>query len=148
MDVGEEESCLIHSKFRKAQRKVVSRLPTECPPPPPPTADTAQSSLLPHHHPTTITRGAAFEDYSMHVDFHPSTLTVTPNRLQTVITTGHSLPKSPIFGTNVLFPTNPIIPSVPLNSPVGGIVRASHPHMPSTSFPCEVFRFDSTDRER
>lgn len=194
MDVGEDDFGLIHSKFRKAQRKVVSRLTTDSSspssilPPPPPVSlsssadkDYSQDSSsfasthsIAHHHlhPTTITRSVSFSEEHMHVESvlsqAPPSFTSTPSRLDTVITSSAPprtsvLPKSPIFGTNnsICFgagalshhPSHSYVSSPVEPQPTSGRMPcgggATNPSSaPSSSFPCEVFRFDSTDRER
>lgn len=171
MDLGEEDAELIHSKFRKAQRKVVSRLTTDNQCVPTVGGDQQQQQRQhsptyahPHHHPTTLTRGLSFEEH-MHVESVLAKASPgfasTPNRLDTGVIRISALPKSPIFGTNISFSgattSQPHTPTLhgSLVSSSGG--RPTHPHMTSggtsassssSSFPCEVFRFDSTDRER
>ncbi|CAG7729642.1 unnamed protein product [Allacma fusca] len=170
MDVVEDDSNLFHSKFRKARRgylPVVSRLTT---------TTEVSSGLLPvtgncllitGPSPSTTFTGAAFppnsggtpED-SMHTTLDLLPQPPSSGRLEALYSSGTKSPLSPLCGTNILVntPASPNLQPTTTTTPAGnnsilsgtaGITGSAHPapQIPTT-FHCEVFRFDSTDRER
>jgi hypothetical protein len=164
MDISDEESCLIHSKFRKAKRQFASRLTEQ--------QVISATDVKPLEEPTTAYTSVAssialaFEvEEQMHVECpipsNSEVATHVSNSRNNISSShvdvfGSSGPgavegasKSPtLFGTNL-----PVI----IGTGGGGAAVSpsrvapllSHMSVGSSStFPCEVFRFDSTDRER